>query len=305
MSLDAAMRDACIAVGIHPPRHTQPGRWIASPAAGKAASNGAGRVLIFTDRSGGIAWNWTTQAQQRFSAAGLASAQDLRAPRRDPKTDALERARQAEAIKSARDMIAAAKLIPHAYLADKGFPEEQALVLDEPAKFLPGDNAFDGMRYQLGQMAGPFLLVPGRIARQVVTVQLIDAAGIKLNMKAAPMAGAAHRVASGRETWICEGIATALSVRAALRFLGRSATVLCGFAAANVAKIAMQIKGSIIAADHDKPLEQLHGMGTGAFYAARTGHVWVQPRSLGDFNDWHMRDGLRAVALHLREIKPP
>lgn len=305
MSLEAAMHDACTAVGIRPPRRAIPGRWIASPAEGKAANNSAGRVLVFDDRSGGIAWNWITQAQQRFTADGLAGFQDVRAPRRDHSAEALERERQTAAIEAAGRMVAAAQPEPHPYLARKGFAEECGLVLDAPEAFVPADSVFDGMRYQIGQMAAPFLIVPGRIAKQVVTVQLIDADGTKLNMKAAPMAGATHRIAAGRETWVCEGIATALSIRAALRLLARSATILCAFSAANVAKVSQRIAGSIIAADHDRPLEQLHGQGTGAFYAARTGRVWTQPPDLGDFNDWHMRDGLRPLALHLREVRPP
>jgi putative DNA primase/helicase len=299
------MRDACTAVGIRAPRRVIPGRWIAASAEGKAASNSAGRVLVFDDRSGGIAWNWITQAQQRFTVDGLASLKDVRLPRRDQTAEALERDRQAAAIEAARRMVAAAQPEPHPYLARKGFAEERGLVLDAPGAVLPADRIFDGMRYQLEQMTAPFLIIPGRIAKRVMTTQLIDAAGAKLNMKAAPMAGATHRIATGRETWICEGIATALSVRAALRLLARPATILCAFSAANVAKISQRIPGSIIAADHDRPLEQLHGQGTGAFYAARTGRVWTQPPEPGDFNDWHMRDGLRAVALHLREVRPP
>lgn len=305
MSLEAAMRDACTAVGIRAPRRVIPGRWIAASAEGKAASNSAGRVLVFDDRSGGIAWNWITQAQQRFTVDGLARLKDVRPPRRDQTAEALERDRQAAAIEAATRMVAAAQPEPHPYLARKGFAEERGLVLDAPGAFLPADRVFDGMRYQLEQMTAPFLIIPGRIAKRVMTTQLIDADGTKLNMKAAPMAGASHRIATGRETWVCEGIATALSVRAALGLLARPATILCAFSAANVAKVSQRIPGSIIAADHDRPLEQLHGQGTGAFYAARTGRVWTQPPEPGDFNDWHMRDGLRAVALHLREVRPP
>ena len=146
------MRDACTAVGIRPPRRTIPGRWIASPAEGKAASNGAGRVLVFDDRSGGIAWNWITQAQQRFTADGLASLQDLRAPRRDQRAEALERERRAAAIEAAGRMVAAAQPAPHPYLARKGFAEDCGLVLDTPGALVPADSVFDGMRYQLGQM---------------------------------------------------------------------------------------------------------------------------------------------------------
>ncbi len=93
-----------------------------------------------------------------------------------------------------------------------------------------------------------------------------------------------------------------MTVRAALRLLGRSATVLSAFSASNTAKVAENIPGAIIAADHDKPVEQFDGLGTGEYYARRSGHVWSMPPALGDFNDFHASDGLRAVALHLREV---
>jgi putative DNA primase/helicase len=262
-------------------------------------------VLIFSDMSGGLVYNWITGQQQRFTANGLAGAQDARAPRRGAEADRQARQAQEAATAAAGRMVKAARTEVHAYLARKGFPDELGLVLDHPEDFVPGGQTFDGMRHHIGQMTGPFLIIPGRIGGQVVTVQLIDAEGDKLNMKAAPMRGAAHRIATGRETWVCEGIATALSVRAALRLLGRPATVLSAFSAANVAVVGEGLKGSIIAADHDKPLEQLHGKGTGEFYAARTGRTWVMPPELGDFNDMHVSEGLRAVALCLREVQPP
>lgn len=302
MSLNDAMQDACRAVGIESPRRTKIGEWVRCPVVGKGRSNSSGRVLIFDDEKGGIAFNWVSGQQQRFKADGLAGPGEVRAPRRDPAAERVDRERRQAAEAASAEMVSACAQEPHPYLAAKGFPEETGLVLDNPFRFIPDSEFFDGMRYQLRQMAGPFLIVPGRIAKRVVTVQLIDTAGAKLNMKAAPIKGAAHRIATGRETWVCEGIATALSVRAALRLLGRPATVLSAFSAANVATVAGGLSGSIIAADHDKPLEQLHGKGTGEFYAAKTGRVWVQPPTIGDFNDMHMSDGLRAVALHLREV---
>ena len=146
---------------------------------------------------------------------------------------------------------------------------------------------------------GPFLIVPGRIGKAVTTVQFIGADGAKKNILRGAMSGASHRIATGQRLVVCEGIATALSVRAALRLLNVSATVLSAFSAANVAKVAAG--HGFIAADHDKPLPQLHGKGTGEFYAAASGCQWSMPPVLGDFNDMHQRDGLRAVALHLRE----
>lgn len=302
MTIHAAMCSACDAVGIEPPRRTKPGQWVQTPVKGKSRSNGSGRVLVFQDGSGGICWNWSDGQQQRFTAEGLAGPGEVKAPRRDPEAEKLDRERQQAATRAAQAMVAASKADAHPYLTRKGFPDEQGLVLSDPAALVPAGEFFDGMRFKLGQMAGPFLIIPGRIGKQVVTVQVIDADGAKLNMKAAPMRGAAHRIATGRETWVCEGIATALSVRAALRLLGRSATVLSAFSAANVGLVAKGLAGSVIAADHDKPLEQLHGKGTGEFYAAQSGCVWAMPPNLGDFNDMHQSAGLRAVALHLRGV---
>ena len=53
MSIHDAMKDACAAVGIQPPRKTMPGRWIASPVVGKSPANTSGRVLIHDDGQGG------------------------------------------------------------------------------------------------------------------------------------------------------------------------------------------------------------------------------------------------------------
>lgn len=303
MSLQDAMHAACDAIGIEPPRSTKVGEWVQTPVIGKGRGNGSGRVMINTDGKTGVAWNHVTQKHMRFSEDGTAENVNVAPPKRDPEEERKARERQDAAMRYSRQITAEAEASVHPYLERKGFPDEVGLVLENPIEFLPDDEFFDGMRYQLGKMAGPFLIVPGRRAKQVVTVQVIDIHGAKLNMKAAPMSGAAHRIATGRETWVCEGLATALSVRAALRLLGRSATVLSAFSAANVAKVAEGLSGSVIAADHDKPLEQLHGKGTGEFYAAKSGRAWTMPPALGDFNDMHQRDGLRAVALHLKEVR--
>jgi putative DNA primase/helicase len=304
MSLTTAMHAACAAVGVQPPGRTKPGEWVRCPVEGKARSNRSGAVLVFDDGRGGIVWNWVSGQQQRFTAEGLAGEGEVKAPRRDPDAERRARETQQAAEQAAGEMVRAAEVQPHPYLAAKGFADETGLVLDDPAALTPQAETWSGMRHQLAQMAGPFLVVPGRVAKRVVTVQLVDTEGRKLNMKAAPMKGAAHRIATGRETWVCEGIATALTVRAALRLLGRSATVLSAFSAANVAKVAERLNGSVIAADHDAPQEALHGKGAGEFYAARTGHRWTMPPALGDWNDYHQSEGLRAVALRLREVPP-
>lgn len=305
MTLHAAMHAACEAVGIEPPRMTRAGQWVACPVRGKSRANRSGRVLVFDDGTGGMAFNWVSGEKQRFTAEGLAGPGGVRAPRRDPEAERARRELEQAATAAAARMVAEARNEPHPYLAAKGFPDEPGLVLDDPAALVPAGEAFNGARWKLGQMAGPFLVMPGRVGKQVVTVQLIDAEGVKWTLKGTRMKGAACRIASGRETWVCEGLATALTVRAALRLLGRSATVLAAFSAANTALVAQRIGRAVIAADHDAPQEALHGKGAGEFYAEASGCPWVQPADLGDFNDMHQRDGLRSVALVLREVRPP
>src|SRR5690606_16473803 len=143
----------------------------------------------------------------------------------------------------------------HPYLSAKGFPQEIGLVCDDPREFFPSGRFGDLLGLALPQGPGPFLIIPGRIGGRVVTVQFITPEGEKKNILRGVMNGASHRIATGREAWVCEGIATAMSVRAALRLLNVSATVLCAFSASNVGKVAEGIPGSRIAADHDKPVE--------------------------------------------------
>ena len=305
MSLHDAMHAACAAVGIVPPRRTKVGQWVPTPVEGKGKGNGSGRVMLNTDGRTGVAWNHVTGQHMRFSEAGTADKASVPRPKRDMEAERREAEEQAEVARICGEIVRACEPGPHPYLVNKGFPDEAGLVIEDLRPLIPDHPLGRDIIYRLPEGAGPWLIVPGRIGQQITTVQIIGPDGGKKNIYRGKMTGAAHRIATGRETWVCEGIATALTVRAALRLLGRSATVYSAFSAANVARVAQRHGGSIIAADHDKPLEQLHGKGTGEYYAEQSGHVWAQPPAIGDFNDMHQRDGLRAVALHLRGVRPP
>ena len=297
MTLDDAMRSACAAVGIAVPRRVDPGRWAKSPVIGKAASNTSGRVMIFDDRKGGIAHNWANGQQQIFRLDG---ADDKTAPilRRDPEKERRQQDEQAEVARICQAIVRSCTQEPHPYLARKGFPTELGLVHANPRQCLPSGKLGDAIASAMPE--GPCLIVPGRVGKAITTVQFITLEGAKKNILRGIMSGASHRIAAGRQTWVCEGIATAMSVSAGLKLAGVSATVLCAFAAANVAKVAKAIPGAFIAADHDKPVESLGGLGTGEYYARQSGCKWVQPPALGDFNDMHQADGLRALAVFLR-----
>jgi putative DNA primase/helicase len=301
VTLTDAMHNACKQVGIVPPRTATPGRWTKCPVDGKAASNRSGRVMIWDDQRGGTAWNWATGQQVTFRVDGASTAPVLR---RDPAKERRQEEERREIARACERIVKAAIPAPHPYLAAKGFPYELGLVIEDVRPLLPSGELGERIARAMPECDGPLLIVPGRIGGDVTTVQFITPEGAKKNILGGAMGGAFHRIATGRETWVCEGIATALSVRAALRLLGRSATVLSAFSASNVARVAKAIPRAIIAADNDKPIEHLGGLGTGEFYARQSGCEWIMPPALGDWNDMHVRDGLRAVALLLREARP-
>lgn len=304
-SLDEAVNQACAAVGIEPPkRKLVAGVWIRTDAKGKNGRNDAA-VLLNDDLVSGLAYNYQTAQGQPFRLGDLRRAGNDNNPERDRRRAEIDRLREAERQQVERicaAIVAGCREDRHAYLDKKGFPEEPGLICDDPREFFPSGRFGEALAKSLPDGLGlPFLIVPGRINGKIVTVQFITVTGEKKNILKGQMGGASHRIATGRDTWVCEGIGTALTVRAALKVLGANATVLSAFSASNVCRVAEGIAGSRIAADHDKPVETLENRGAGEFYARRSGRKWVMPPDLGDFNDHHVRHGLRAVALLLRE----
>ena len=304
LSLDDAMRRACAAVKVAPPkRRCTPGRWTRTDSLGKNGRNDAA-VKIDDDQKGGFVYNYQTAQGQKFRIDGVNDNRPA-----DPKVEARRRAREAEREVERRqvericaDIVQGCRTDVHPYLKAKGFPDEPGLVCDDPRKFFPSGRFGELLALALPESQGPFLIVPGRVGKTITTIQFIAPDGTKKNILRGVMSGASHRIASGRDTWVCEGIATAMTVRAALRLLGASVTVLSAFSASNVGQVAEAIPGSRIAADHDKPVESLEGLGAGEFYARRSGRKWTMPKLRDDdFNDLHQREGLRAVALLLRE----
>lgn len=301
LSLDEALNQACVAVGIEPPkRRPVPGSWVRTDSKGKNGKNDAA-IFLDPDMSSGVAYNYQTAQSQRFRIGSASNDNHAPAPWRDT---AREQEREAERLQVARiceAIVRNCRQDRHAYFDKKGFPEELGLICDDPREHFPSGRFGDALSSSLPEGGGPFLIVPGRIGGKVVTVQFITTTGEKKNILRGQMGGAFHRIATGRDTWVCEGIGTALSVRAALKLLGCSATVLSAFSASNVGKVAECITGARVAADHDKPVPTLENQGAGEFYARRSGRKWIMPPDLGDFNDQHQRDGIRAVALRLRE----
>lgn len=189
-----------------------------------------------------------------------------------------EEARAKWAADVAKLRIATAAYESHPYLERKGFPKAKGLV-------------HEGM-----------LLVPARIGAEIVSLQEIDAEGTKKNLPGGRMSGASFSIGSGRLEILCEGYATGLSIKAALAGLCLPARVTCCFSAANVATLAEKRRHAFVVADHDKPVAQFDGLGTGEFYARRTGLPWAVSPDLGDANDLHLESGLPTLQALLLDL---
>jgi putative DNA primase/helicase len=147
------------------------------------------------------------------------------------------------------------------------------------------------------------LLVPARIDNEVVSLQEIAADGTKKNLTGGRMSGASFTIGSGRLEILCEGYATGLSIKAALDGLHLPCRVTCCFSAANVAALAERRRHALVVADNDKPVAQFGGLGTGEFYARRTGLPWLMPPDVGtDANDYHLAAGLPALQALMLEL---
>ena len=115
-------------------------------------------------------------------------------------------------------MLGEAEIGSHDYLAAKGFPDAQGLIIAK-------DN---------------LLLVPMRSLQtgQVQSLQTITAEGQKRFLPGGRAKGAVYNLGRAWTRWYVEGYATGLSVQAALKRMYRQDQVVVCFSAANLAKVA-------------------------------------------------------------------
>ena len=189
-----------------------------------------------------------------------------------------DRDREAIAEAKAMDMLIAASLDTHPYLAKKGFPDAEGLVLD--------GNLLIPMRHHINYY-------------ELQSVQTIDPDGNKRFLPGGRASHAVYKMGHGGERWYCEGYATALSVNEALKALYREkqSEVWVCFSAGNLPKVVSPSNGrSYVVADHD-------ANGVGEKYAWDTGlPYWMPPDPGTDANDYHQQYGIRALADALRRL---
>ena len=180
---------------------------------------------------------------------------------------------QTEAVGKAVRMLNDSGYSTHEYLAAKGFPDEQGNVLLIENK--------------------PVLLIPMRCGKSLVGVQQIWADGTKKFLYGQRTAGATFSFDNKGMNILCEGYATALSVRAAMKQLKRRYNIHVCFSAGNMVRVAAQLESGLVIVDNDKS-------GTGQQAAAEIGwSTWMSDKEGEDANDYHRRVGLFAFSQSL------
>ena len=177
-----------------------------------------------------------------------------------------QKKKQHQAMQRAVGMLNGSGLSTHPYLEAKGFPDEQGNVLWQDGK--------------------PVLLIPMRVGGNLVGLQQIDEDGGKKFLYGQRTSNATFTFDNKGMNVLCEGYATALSVRLAFKQMKQRYTLHVCFSAGNMAKVAAGLEPGLLIADND-------ASGTGQRVAEESGwKYWLSDRIKEDANDFHQRVGL-------------
>jgi putative DNA primase/helicase len=175
------------------------------------------------------------------------------------------REKQQEAARKAASILNQCQIGYHPYLERKGFPDEQGNVW----------KTDDGL----------LLVIPMRVGHQLVGCQIIREDGEKKFLFGQRTSGAYFCFDNKGPNILCEGYATALSIRAAMKALKRRYTLYTCFSAGNMKKVAATLPHGFIVADNDLSR-------TGQNTAEAIGWPYFMSEALGDFNDLHQSTSL-------------
>lgn len=164
----------------------------------------------------------------------------------------------------------------HPYLEKKGFAGEQGNIWKKDDELL--------------------LVIPMRVGHRLVGCQLISEDGTKKFLFGQRTSGAAYVFDNKGPNILCEGYATALSIKAAMKALKRRYTLYTCFSAGNLAKVAATLPKGFVVADNDASR-------TGQNTAEQIGWPYWMPDTTGlDANDVHQRDGLFKFSQSLGKV---
>jgi len=243
--------------------HLITGRWVRCKTADNPRKkNGS---YIYTGDTGAIQ-NWAVHEKAIAWRSDVAVEVDRAKLKADAEIRAKERQRKHEAAaKKAAWMMHQAKLGSHPYLIKKGFPEGKGYI-------------FEGS-----------LLVPMRSGKNLVGCQVIAEDGSKKFLYGQQTKGAELVCDNKGRHILCEGYATALSIRRALMAQRMRYTIHVCFSAANMVEIAAWLPNAFVVADNDESK-------TGLNAAKKTKRpFWISPNTGEDANDFEMRCGTKAL----------
>jgi len=232
-------------------------RWARVPTTDKPnKKNGA---YIFDGTTGAVR-NWAVHEKPiAFLPDGKAKPSKERIKKSIEDSKAKQKLKNNQAIKVAKDMLDHAVKLPHPYMAKKGFPDFKVPV-------------YNGL-----------MLLPMRIGQNLVGCQTISQNGIKKFLYGQITKGAELVIDNKGKHILCEGYATAMSLRRVLQSLNLRYTIHVCFSASNIREIASYYEQCIVLADNDP---------AGLEYSKKTGKPFWSPPVLGeDFNDLELRVG--------------
>jgi putative DNA primase/helicase len=175
------------------------------------------------------------------------------------------RDKQQEAARKAASILNQCQIGFHPYLERKGFAEEQGNVW----------KTDDGL----------LLVIPMRVGHHLVGCQIIKEDGEKKFLFGQRTSGAYFCFDNKGPNILCEGYATALSIRAAMKALKRRYTLYTCFSAGNMKKVAATLPNGFVIADNDLSR-------TGQNTAEAIGWPYFMSEAVGDFNDLHQSTSL-------------
>jgi putative DNA primase/helicase len=142
-----------------------------------------------------------------------------------------------------------------------------------------------------GLIWNDLLVLPMRILGNLVGCQLISQDGTKRFLSGQRTKGASLVIDNKGRNILCEGFATGMSVRRAMKHLRERYTIHVCFSAGNMVEVAKNLRDPLVIADND-PV----GIATAKKIAP---HYWVGEAD-EDFNDTEQRIGTASAADSLR-----
>jgi putative DNA primase/helicase len=231
-------------------------RWTRVPTTDKPYSkNGA---YIWDGKIGAVQ-NWALHEKPiTFLSKDEFRISDAEYRAKKAKAETDKKARNHKAIQKAVFIMDNAKKQDHPYITKKGFTDKHWVWND-------------------------LLIIPMRIDQKLVGCQMIDKDGSKKFLSGQITKGAEAIIdAKGRHI-LCEGYATALSIRRALKAVHKRYTIHVCFSASNIVEIASKYPQCMVVSDNDA---------VGIRSAKKTGKpFWVSPVDGEDFNDFELRVG--------------